>query len=73
MYLGCNPNPLLIFFKIFCSFAFISATLLIVLRVCVSHVLRSFPRSKALKESRQNRYLEQGEDYFCNRNGHMVD
>jgi hypothetical protein len=42
------------------------------LRVCVSHMLQSLSRSKVLKESWQNRHLEQGEDYFCNRNGHMV-
>ncbi|KAH9990081.1 hypothetical protein BJV77DRAFT_1069105 [Russula vinacea] len=60
------------FLAIFSSTAFVSATLLIVLRVCVSHALLSFFRSKSLKECWQNRHLEQGEDYFCNRNGYMV-
>ena len=41
------------------------------LRVCVFHAFQSFSRSKVLKEARQNRHLEQGEDCLCNRNGHI--
>ena len=44
MYPGCTPNPSFYFFKLFSSVAFISSTLLIVLRVCVSHDL--FPEAR---------------------------
>ena len=43
------------------------------LRVCVFHALRLSSRSKVLKEARQNRHLEQGEDCLRNCNGHIGD
>jgi hypothetical protein len=45
--------------------------MLIVLRLCVPHVLRPCSRGKTLKESWQNRHLEQVEDYFGNFNDRM--
>ena len=40
---------------------------------CVRFICVTIILLKALKESLQNRHLEQGEDYFCNRNGHVDD
>jgi hypothetical protein len=58
---------------IFAYLALATASLLIVLRVYVSHALRSPFRSKVLNQARQNRHLEQKEDYSWNHNGHMGD
>jgi hypothetical protein len=60
-------------FQFFAYFAFVSSSLLIVLRMYVFHRLRSPFLSDALKVAWQNRHLEQGEDYYCNSNGHMGD
>ena len=51
-------NTPISFIQAFGYMAYFMSSLLIVLRVYVSHALQSPPRSKMLKEARQNRHLE---------------
>ena len=70
---GRNAQYLILFFLVLClpclyyCFTFDCASC--VRLPCVTIIL---PK-KVLKEAWQNRHLEQGEDYFCNRNGHVDD
>ena len=73
MYPGCNAQYLILFFFPVLCLHCLYHCFTVDCSSCVRLICITIILPKALKESWQNRHLEQGKDYFCNRNGHVDD